>query len=315
MGSFCSSCEREEKKTDAIIEPKTVTVNGAEGEFLLPPDNALQRANSLYHPLAISRQYSLTFNSQNHLDFSTRDYRAFCLLIHRKHGALLLHCTRKKKKPPHYQLPGGHIDHCEFKQIRNSLSTRITKEQLYHAARVGCAREVYEETGIDFRSRLGKLLPMILYNTEENNFKGDTLINEYKSRIFFVCELFDEDFPYRVRTKRRANISFRRLVLNEIIYYIYRLYSKMCLVSLALSLQTSSHKITQNQERDGSMRFSSTRFPSLPSDFSCDLMLQLSVEHSGFRFFKESSEISNSLKYHSGGKVQEAVTMAYKLIN
>mmetsp|Transcript_8896 Transcript_8896/g.21987 ORF Transcript_8896/g.21987 Transcript_8896/m.21987 type:complete len:266 (+) Transcript_8896:110-907(+) len=265
MGSFCSSCEREEKKTDAIIEPKTVTVNGAEGEFLLPPDNALQRANSLYHPLAISRQYSLTFNSQNHLDFSTRDYRAFCLLIHRKHGALLLHCTRKKKKPPHYQLPGGHIDHCEFKQIRNSLSTRITKEQLYHAARVGCAREVYEETGIDFRSRLGKLLPMILYNTEENNFKGDTLINEYKSRIFFVCELFDEDFPYR--------------------------------------------------ERDGSMRFSSTRFPSLPSDFSCDLMLQLSVEHSGFRFFKESSEISNSLKYHSGGKVQEAVTMAYKLIN
>lgn len=314
MGSICSSCDGEEKKTDAIIEPKTVTIDGAEGEFLLPHDHALQRAARLYHPLAISKQYPLTFNSQNRLDFSTRDYRAFCLLIHRKHGALLLHCTRKKKKPPHYQLPGGHIDNCEFQQMTKSLSTRITGEQLYHAARVGCAREVYEETGIDFRSRLGKFLPMILYSTEEKDFKSDTLINEYKSRIFFVCELFDEDFPYRVRKKRRANISCRSLVLNEIIYYIYRLYIKMvyCLIR-PLSSNVVPQK-TRYQERDGSMRFSSTRFPSLPSDFSCDLMLQLSVEHSGFRFFKESSEISNSLKYHSGGKVQEAVTMAYNLI-
>ena len=61
------------------------------------------------------------------------------------------------------------------------------------------------------------------------------------------------------------------------------------------------------------MRFSSTRFPSLPSDFSCDLMLQLSVEHSGFRFFKDSSEISEKLRHHSGGKVEKAVAMAYDL--
>ena len=61
------------------------------------------------------------------------------------------------------------------------------------------------------------------------------------------------------------------------------------------------------------MRFSTIRYPSLPNDFSCDLMLQLSVEHSGFRFVKDSSEIIKSLRSHSGGKVEKAVELAYNL--
>uniref|UniRef100_A0A7R9ZTJ3 Nudix hydrolase domain-containing protein n=1 Tax=Pseudo-nitzschia arenysensis TaxID=697910 RepID=A0A7R9ZTJ3_9STRA len=257
MGSFCSTCEGEGNKADAIIEPKTIdgAIYSTKGQSL----------TDLCRPLEVSQGHSLTFDPYGRLDFSKNEYRAFCLLIHRKHGALLLHCTRKKKKPPHYQLPGGHIDHSDFKQISRSLSTIITKEQLYKAARVGCAREIYEETGIDLRSRLDELLPMILHDTEQRDSTDGTLINEYKSRIFFVCEIFDDDFPYA--------------------------------------------------ERDGAMRFSSTRFPSLPSDFSCDLMLQLSVEHSGFRFFTESVEVSSSLKHHSGGKVEEAVKMTYSLIN
>ena len=59
------------------------------------------------------------------------------------------------------------------------------------------------------------------------------------------------------------------------------------------------------------MKFSKTRFPSLSKDYSCDLMLQLSTEHSGFRFVMESSEISKSVKLHSGGKVEKAIRMAY----
>jgi hypothetical protein len=43
-------------------------------------------------------------------------------------------------------------------------------------------------------------------------------------------------------------------------------------------------------------------------------MLQLSVEHSGFRFVKESSEISKNLNLHSGGKVEKAVEMAFNII-
>lgn len=285
MGSICSSCEREKEKPDAITEPTTdaivATINATE-EKLLSEDEfrlSLERSNiqdgslqpsidpmaaRLCHPLEISRQHSITFDSRARIDISTKDYRSFCLLIHRKQGGVLLHCTRKKRKPPHYQLPGGHVDDCEFKQITKSLSNLVTQEQLYYAARIGCAREVFEETGIDFRNRLEEFLPMVLYNTDQD-FKNEILINEYKNRFFFVCEVFDEDFPCA--------------------------------------------------QPSGSMKFSSSRFPSLPKDFSCDLMLQLSVEHSGFRFVKESSAISKSLTLHSGGKVEKAVTMAYSLVN
>ena len=62
------------------------------------------------------------------------------------------------------------------------------------------------------------------------------------------------------------------------------------------------------------MRFSTTRYASVPDNYSCDLMLQLSVEHSGFRFVKDASEISKSLYLHSGGKVKKALEMAYAVL-
>jgi hypothetical protein len=47
-------------------------------------------------------------------DYKHIDYRGFVFAVHPKHGLLLLHCTRKPKKGPHYQLPGGHVDDFEF---------------------------------------------------------------------------------------------------------------------------------------------------------------------------------------------------------
>lgn len=218
MGNICSSCEEENKKPNAVIQPATTTNKHAMKEIILSEDTFLSACNNkiktnddsvkppsnhtarLDYPLEISQQHSLTFDdSRSRIDFSKNDYRAFCLLIHRKQGAVLLYCTRKKRKPPHYQLPGGHVDDCEFKQLTKSLSNIITQEQLYYASRIGCAREVYEETGIDFRNRLDELLPMVLY---KEDFKNETLINEFKTRIFFVCEVFDEDFPRAVRVNK-----------------------------------------------------------------------------------------------------------------
>ena len=193
MGSICSICEAEARKPGAIFETKT------EDESLLSSNDS--PTDRLVVPLEISKGYTLTFDSQVRFDFTKRDYRAFCFLIHRKHGGLLLHCTRKKKKPPHYQLPGGHIDDSDFRQITRKLSSFATQKQLYYAARLGCAREVYEETGLDFRNRLEAFLPMILYSTHERDSNEGILINEYKNRIFFVCEVVDEDFPYVVREK------------------------------------------------------------------------------------------------------------------
>ena len=212
MGSICSSSGGEERKLGATIETETaIEKTSSKGEFLLSFKTGITqngilkttdtpRAVRLVLPLEISHRYSLMFDSQVRYDFSKRDFRAFCLLIHRKHGGLLLHCTRKKKKPPHYQLPGGNIDEGDLRQVTRNLSSFITQKQLYSAARLGCAREVYEETGLDFRKRLEEFLPMILYSRGQRHLNNEALINEYKSRIFFVCEVFDEDFPYAVRT-------------------------------------------------------------------------------------------------------------------
>ena len=67
---------------------------------------------------------------------------------------------------------------------------------------------MYEETGMDFRDQLDRFLPMVLYREEEINNKSK-LINEYKNRIFFVCDVFDEDFPRAVRksTNQSYNLS------------------------------------------------------------------------------------------------------------
>jgi hypothetical protein len=48
------------------------------------------------------------------VDYKKDDYRGFCLCIHEEYGLMMLHCTRKKDKGPHYQLAGGHIDEPEF---------------------------------------------------------------------------------------------------------------------------------------------------------------------------------------------------------
>jgi hypothetical protein len=138
MGNICSS-SREEKKKSMIIEPTNATEDKSP-----PPCNNINDGSpkpSLDHPLKMSRQYSMKFDSKIKIDFSDTDYKAFCLLIHKDVGAVLLHCTRKKKKPPHYQLPGGHVDGYEFKQVTKSLSSYATQEQLYLAARIGCGRE------------------------------------------------------------------------------------------------------------------------------------------------------------------------------
>jgi len=48
------------------------------------------------------------------VDYKATDYRGFIFVLHENNGIMLLHCNRKKNKPPHWQLPGGHVDEHEF---------------------------------------------------------------------------------------------------------------------------------------------------------------------------------------------------------
>ena len=61
------------------------------------------------------------------IDYKDVDYRGFVFVVHGTHGLLLLHCTRKKKKGSHYQLPGGHVDDNEFESSGKLIFIQINR--------------------------------------------------------------------------------------------------------------------------------------------------------------------------------------------
>ena len=63
-------------------------------------------------------------------DYKHIDYRGFVFVVHEKHGLLLLHCTRKPKKGPHYQLPGGHVDDFEFEMIGTNIPFLFNRKKI-----------------------------------------------------------------------------------------------------------------------------------------------------------------------------------------
>ena len=127
------------------------------------------------------------------VEYKDVDYRGFAFVVHDQYGMMMLHCTRKSNKPPHYQLPGGHIDDAEF--VAAARLSSDPKQQLLHAAKAGTAREIFEETGIDVRADLDRLEPAILRSNPETSKKGKELLqNEYKQRLFFFLNVTDADF-------------------------------------------------------------------------------------------------------------------------
>lgn len=122
------------------------------------------------------------------VNYKKNDYRGFLMVQHDEYGLMMLRCTRKKNKPPHWQLPGGHIDDFEFEEAAKHHPDR--SGQLLQAGRSGAARELFEETGIDLRSQLDRLQPANLHRD-----KDDKLLNEYKHRMFFTVSVTDADFP------------------------------------------------------------------------------------------------------------------------
>mmetsp|Transcript_27144 Transcript_27144/g.40077 ORF Transcript_27144/g.40077 Transcript_27144/m.40077 type:complete len:216 (-) Transcript_27144:615-1262(-) len=128
------------------------------------------------------------------------NYRAFLFVVHRSYGTLLLHCTRKAKKGPHYQLPGGHVDETDF-FIDGVRSRRSREDVLVAACRKAAARELFEETGIHIADPLARIQPKALrpFHPRDGDDKAankiDALTCEYKKRLFFSLEITDEDFP------------------------------------------------------------------------------------------------------------------------
>jgi 8-oxo-dGTP pyrophosphatase MutT (NUDIX family) len=127
------------------------------------------------------------------VDYKDSDYRGFIFVVHENHGLMLLHCTRKRKKGPHHQLPGGHIDEPEF--LAAARMSPDAHAQLIIAAQMGAARELFEETGMDVRDKLFRLEPAALRNGVSTNKNGKFILpSELKKRLYFFLPVTDGDF-------------------------------------------------------------------------------------------------------------------------
>lgn len=128
-----------------------------------------------------------------------RDYRAFVFINHPRYGLLLLHSTSKKKKGPHFQLPGGRVDKQDFLEALNTMMNDTSEEEdqeksedfLTLGFKICLARELYEETGIDISQNLDRL--------EETQLRFDfeivdELSNEINNRFFYSLDVNDDDF-------------------------------------------------------------------------------------------------------------------------
>jgi 8-oxo-dGTP pyrophosphatase MutT (NUDIX family) len=63
--------------------------------------------------------------------------------------------------------------------------------QLLFAAKIGAARELFEETGIDVRAHLDRLVPAHLRSFDPSH---QGLVNQLGHRLFFILTLINGDF-------------------------------------------------------------------------------------------------------------------------
>jgi 8-oxo-dGTP pyrophosphatase MutT (NUDIX family) len=145
---------------------------------------------------AHSEETSQSTRSSRHLgkvlvDTST-EYRAFLFAVHPQHGFLLLKCRDKKNKGSYWEIPGGHLDDEDFEQAADQVF--VKPQQLDLAGKIGVARELFEESGIDIRGEVERLESAVLGSSENNSGAYASLQHLYKDRLFYFLRLEDTDF-------------------------------------------------------------------------------------------------------------------------
>jgi 8-oxo-dGTP pyrophosphatase MutT (NUDIX family) len=159
-----------------------------------PSNEAFNPPTGILSPSPASTEESVKTSKKGKVlvDYKGNDFRGFIFVVHSSYGLLLLQCTRKKNKPLHWQLPGGHIDDPEFEEAARQSSDKQT--QLLIAGKIGAARELYEETGIDVRKKLDRLEPASLRTETKVRHGVELLQNEYNYRLFYLLTVTDADF-------------------------------------------------------------------------------------------------------------------------
>jgi 8-oxo-dGTP pyrophosphatase MutT (NUDIX family) len=189
------SMETEENEEEKSIGHRSTMVVDGETPLRQTTFNAaFSPPNEIVSPSPASTENPVKSSKKSKVlvDYKANDFRGFIFVVHPAYGLLLLQCTRKKNKPLHWQLPGGHIDDPEFEEAARQSSDKNT--QLLIAGKIGAARELFEETGIDVRSKLDRLAPASLRTEAKVKHGVEILKNEYNHRLFYLLSVTDDDF-------------------------------------------------------------------------------------------------------------------------
>ena len=87
----------------------------------------------------------------------------------------------------------GLLNQNTFDKVTNCGVNASTNDVLLEAGKMGTAREIYEETGIDLRFDLNRLVPVPLRLGQEHN-SGTQLNCELKRRLYFYVDVKYSDF-------------------------------------------------------------------------------------------------------------------------
>ncbi|KAK9171155.1 NUDIX domain protein [Cryptosporidium meleagridis] len=136
-------------------------------------------------------------------------FRSFIIVIHQEYGCLLLKST-KKSKYDIFQLPGGRLDEKDLlinlseansnSNDNNNNNNGINPIPTENAFKIAAARELYEETGLDFRNRLNMLKPLkfdlpIKWRFFYLNITNYEIVNQNQNKNYYF-NIFQEFSQY-----------------------------------------------------------------------------------------------------------------------
>ena len=151
---------KDQRLKETMTQRKAADMNHSYSGLSTNIDPKIASSSSADELLKMSRENSVVKPQTDEVelmdiipaDFKKSDCCGFVFVVHEHCGLLLRHCIQKKKKGPHCQIPGGHMDKPEFLMAAKKSGDAHT--QLFIAAQVGAAQELYKETSIDMRDQL-----------------------------------------------------------------------------------------------------------------------------------------------------------------
>ncbi|CAB9497721.1 NUDIX domain [Seminavis robusta] len=118
---------------------------------------------------------------------------SYVFAVHKKKGLLLKKLVPGEDGTPRYEVPAGIVAESDYSDAERESGNM--KERLLLASRLGAARELFAETGLDVRGCLDRLVPANVMSDESSKLYEDMplLQNQFQQALMYFLILSDDD--------------------------------------------------------------------------------------------------------------------------